>query len=641
MQEAFDFQLLALKAMDLDLSAEKLDNLDITAHGRPSLLMDIFLEVGIDLTALAEKSKNPFAEKERALQVYLQCDHFIDERRLSFLSEETRLSLAGTARSIYEKGIELAFDLYQGKNDSSYLETAFYFSGKSKSLLLLLGLKESFALHSAGIPQALMDREWELELKIANKKSERYQLRLQTSTGQEEKGATLDQELFHLEKSKDSLLSILEHSYPDYFQLKYDLGLPSVQDLQGRLPENMNLVDYFWGENDLYIFFLDKDKIEGHRSSGVDSLKRKLSLFKELINSPWTDKEGADIERNRKQFTDLSHFLYKKLLGPVNFSTTEGLQRLKIVADGGLGFLNFGLLMAEKADTSTGYRDLPYLIHDFEISYAYSVGQWWHVLQKGSIPLTGKDDLLAFRPEYPEIEELKNLEIASRKGFGPLYYSKEEIDNISGYFDSQVFEGEKATEKSFYQLAPQFPLIQISGHAMIPDSTPHAAFIAFTDVNSSQFDDSLMLEELYALRLNAEMVVLSACETGIGELFSGEGIMSLGRGFTYAGARSLVMSLWEVNDASTAQIMSSLYSYLAQGQNKDAALRQAQLDYLNRSDQLHAHPYFWAAFVATGDMRAMEIPGSGWKASYMLSAFLLIVGLVWIIYTWNQKRIVV
>ena len=159
---------------------------------------------------------------------------------------------------------------------------------------------------------------------------------------------------------------------------------------------------------------------------------------------------------------------------------------------------------------------------------------------------------------------------------------------------------------------------------MIPDSAQNAAFIAFTDVNSSQYDDSLMLEELYAQRLHAEMVVLSACETGIGELYKGEGIMSLGRGFTYAGARSLISSLWEVNDRSTAMIMKAFYQYLAEGVEKDLALQQAKKDYLSRSDQFQSHPYFWAAFVANGDMKALEMEEKSVDLRWLLGFVILI-----------------
>lgn len=603
---ALTYQEEALAHLGYDMSAESMDELDIIGTGRPDLVSDIFLEIAQLLRELAEKDKEE-GLKEQALQIYKQCDYFIDQRRLSFFSEEAKLSLAGKAREIFEKGISLAYELYEETGEKEYLETALYFSGKSKSLLLLLGLKESFALQSSGIPEHLTQREWELELELANLKTERYELN-QSRDENREKLEEIEQKLFQAERARDSLINTLEKNFPDYHALKYELALPSVAEIQTRIPANMKVLDYFWGEGGMYIFSLDQKELNGYKLEVKDSsLLDKINEFRMRVFNPFMGEHDADFIRERNEFAALSYGLRRELLPEELINELAGFNRLKVIPDGALGYLNYGLLLKEDTRKGTSYRDMPYLFNDQGLSYAFSIGQWWHLLLKGPIKLKGKDDLLAFRPSYPETGETFELELAMRKGFGPLYYSKQEIEQISQYFDTQIFEEEEATEKSFYQWAAEFPLIQISGHAMIPDSAPSAAFIAFTDVNSSQYDDSLMLEELYAQRLHAEMVVLSACETGIGELYRGEGIMSLGRGFTYAGARSLVSSLWEVNDRSTAMIMKSFYQYLSEGMEKDLALRQAKKDYLSKSDQFQSHPYFWAAFVANGDMKALEM----------------------------------
>lgn len=636
-EKSLELEMEALAYLELDLSSEILDNLDIIATGSPNTIRNIFFEIGQALTDMADESSEPIKKLDQALQVYLQCDHFIDEQRLSFLSQETKINLARETRKIFDKGIQLAFDLYERTGRATYLETAFYLSGKSKSLLLLLGLKESFALRSSGIPEELISKESELEISIANKKSERYQESIQFDSAREDKMAAIDQELFHLYKSRDSLVKKLEQEFPDYYQIKYDLTLPSVAELQMRLPAGMNMVDFYWAKDEVFVFSLTQKGLEGYVICDADSLQKQINELNDLIFTPFAGND-EDFERDRKAFVGISSQLFTEIIRPLELEKSTDISRLKIIPDAALGLLNFGLLLQDSTCMDDLYRDLPYLIKNFETSYAYSAGQWWHVLEKGPVKLSGKDDLLAFRPEYAEVESFKEEEMISRRGFGPLYFSGKEIANITQLFDSQVFEGDEATEKSFYQLAPDFPLIQISGHAMIPDSTKDAAFIAFTDVNSSQFDDSLMLEELYALRLNAEMVVLSACETGVGEVLAGEGIMSLGRGFTYAGARSLIMSLWEVNDASTAEIVSSFYKHLSKGQNKDAALQQAMLGYLEGSDKLRSHPYFWAAFVANGDMRALEQPNQAPLWIYLLGFGLLLLGSSFLFYQKVMNR---
>ena len=151
-------------------------------------------------------------------------------------------------------------------------------------------------------------------------------------------------------------------------------------------------------------------------------------------------------------------------------------------------------------------------------------------------------------------------------------------------------------------------------------------FLAFHEISDSLENEKLYVRDLYNLTLDAEMVVLSACETGIGELQRGEGVISLARGFVYAGAGSLVTSLWSVDDLSTKQVMELFYQNLKSGQTKDAALRNAKLTYLASTPQ-KAHPFYWAAFAPIGNMESIELGrgiGMGW---YLGGLAILLVGL--------------
>ena len=112
--------------------------------------------------------------------------------------------------------------------------------------------------------------------------------------------------------------------------------------------------------------------------------------------------------------------------------------------------------------------------------------------------------------------------------------------------------------------------------------------------------------ELFGMDLNAGLAVLSACNTGSGKLLKGEGIMSLARGFMYAGVPGIVMTMWAVEDQASAQIVTSFYSYLDKGMPKDEALRQSKLDMLAEGNMLHSHPYYWAAYVTIGDYSPMK-----------------------------------
>ena len=151
------------------------------------------------------------------------------------------------------------------------------------------------------------------------------------------------------------------------------------------------------------------------------------------------------------------------------------------------------------------------------------------------------------------------------------------------------------------------------------------SFLAFYELKDSIENEWLYNRELYDLELNADMVVLSACETGIGELQQGEGIISLARGFSYAGAKSIITSLWTVDDEEAPILMNSFYQYLDDGLSKDAALRQAKLDYIQNSPK--PHPYFWASFIPIGDMQPISFQKK-WTSFFWVGVSCFVFGLV-------------
>jgi CHAT domain-containing protein len=159
----------------------------------------------------------------------------------------------------------------------------------------------------------------------------------------------------------------------------------------------------------------------------------------------------------------------------------------------------------------------------------------------------------------------------------------------------------EATEANFKKYASDYGILHFAMHAIINDEDPLASKLIFTLNGDSLEDGFLNTYEIYNLNLNADLAVLSACKTGVGKLSKGEGIMSLARGFLYAGVPGIVMTLWEVEDISSAIIMTDFYRNLKDGMAKDNALRESKLKYLNSADQLQSHPYFWAAFVQIGD----------------------------------------
>jgi CHAT domain-containing protein len=154
--------------------------------------------------------------------------------------------------------------------------------------------------------------------------------------------------------------------------------------------------------------------------------------------------------------------------------------------------------------------------------------------------------------------------------------------------------------------AGDYRILHLATHGRADNRVGDYAFLAFSEIKDSIENELLYVKDLYNLELNADLVVLSACETGIGKLQRGEGIISLARAFAYAGAKSIVTTLWEVNDKSTSELMRYFYRELKLGKDKDEALRLARQRYFDKAAPRGLHPFFWAAFVPVGDMRPVR-----------------------------------
>jgi len=185
----------------------------------------------------------------------------------------------------------------------------------------------------------------------------------------------------------------------------------------------------------------------------------------------------------------------------------------------------------------------------------------------------------------------------------PLVGTIKEVQSINETVPSRVFINEKATEANFKKYASDYNILHLAMHTMMRDDAPLYSMLAFTNVKGEDTieDNKLYAYEIYNLKLNAQMTVLSACNSGFGKMQKGEGMMSLARGFIYAGCPSIIMTLWQVTDKSSSDLMTSFYKYLKKGKSKQEAMRLAKVDYLAKADDLTSNPYFWSGFVVLGD----------------------------------------
>jgi len=252
---------------------------------------------------------------------------------------------------------------------------------------------------------------------------------------------------------------------------------------------------------------------------------------------------------------------------------------------------------------------MPFLIKEQEISYGYSVS----ILSQKQLPRTLTKKIAGFFPEFTD----------NQRGLSELPFTQEEKRKIEAHFPIEIFERKKATKENFIKKAQKAHIIHLSTHANTKNANKLSA-IEF-------WDEPLYLTELYGYQIQADLVVLSACETGIGQVQKGEGAMSLARGFSYAGVSNLVVSLWKVNDKATSILMGDFYSFLSKNRTATEALYESKLSYLNNKDisNTKKSPYYWASFIPiknTSKVFTMDSDTRSWII-YMFVVLMIVLSI--------------
>lgn len=592
---------------------------------------------GETLQLLAQKEGNP-AFLEASLATFDVAAGVLDSMRAEY-QEGSQQFWNREAHPIMESAIGIALTLYKNTGTPRYLEQAFRYAEKSKALLLAEALRESADRQQAGIPDTLLKEEKQLKIDIAFYKMQIFREQ-QKPLADTSHILLWQSEILQLHRAYDALLAKLEAKYPEYYQIKYRHPALTVTGVQHALPAGTGLLEYFQGDQGTYAFYIDATRALGIRLTADSSFTEALSR---LIDGLRDRNKVIEQGRNAAvvaQFAKDANFIYRTLVAS---AVDEIPQKLIIIPDGNLAYLPFELLLTQ--DTSSpAFGTLPYLIRQTAVRYEYSAGL---ALQA---PLHGHPSrfFAGYAPAYGG-----NLSVATTRGgrtdcngaevtdFAPLGNNQREVTQIAELLGGQAFLGEKATETEFRQQAQAPRIIHLAMHGFLNDCDPLYSGLVFSRQNavsggkdsiSEREDGFLHAYEIYNMHLNAELAVLSACNTGHGQLAKGEGVISLARAFKYAGCSNVLMSLWQADDQSTAQIMQDFYRYLKAGKGKDDAIRQAKLDYLESNAR--NHPFFWGAFVLIGDDLPMEQPSNRIWYMAVLAVLIATAGYVY----WQRKR---
>ena len=532
-----------------------------------------------------------------SLLTYRAAIGFIERMRMGHLTEESRILLAENEHETYMQALHAAWKLFELTSGMQYLEEAFELSERSKAAGLLASLRDVEARSFGGVPEDLLEQERSLKRRIAAFSELIYEEQ-RIANASAEKITFWQERVFSLELELNELVSMLEENFPDYYALKYDTEVAGIERLKKSLGSKDALVSYVYNDSIVYIF-----TVTG-RDAGLlcKNIGEPLdSLVATLLDVVTTGNLDRNVREDFRSFTTSSGSLYNILIDPV-IDRIRG-KRLVIVPDGLLSYVPFELLLSSgRLEVTDSYRNLPYLLREFTISYGYSATLWRQSLKK---PAGGKGKMLAMAPSYEYSELPVHNGYSNRQYYRdklmPLPGAREEAITVAALMDGMVMLDEEATEYNFKRHAGDYRMLHLAMHTLIDDENPMFSKLIFSESGDDDEDGLLNTYEIYNLSLNASLAVLSSCRSGYGTLRHGEGVMSLARGFLYAGVPSIVMTNWEIEDKSGAEIMTGFYSYIIRGYRKDEALRLARLDFLENVDMLRAHPYFWGAYVCIGN----------------------------------------
>jgi hypothetical protein len=509
-------------------------------------------------------------------------------------SENSRLLLTSRVNEIYNLAVKVTAEIYNITGKTEYLNLAFEFSEKSKASVLLSLIRETEAMKIGNIPEPIRMKETEIKSEIAQYRNLIFEEK-QKATPNNLKIGQWQTSLNNKRLAYDSIIGLLEKEYPEYYNLKYNFDVVSIQEVQKKLLIGVLLIEYKLVDSVLYSFIISKEEVRLMEVFFEEGMISEVEKFISLMN---TFPDVTNVHQNSLAFAELGNSLFKKLF-PLEIPPQS---ELIVIPDDVLGYLSFdALVTAYPQSGQIDFRKIQYLIQSHPISYGYSAT----LLFRENNTQIRKKNLLAMAPVYSTEINMSGIDDTLMRDLNklltPLNYALQEVENISENFNGRLMTNQDATESNFKAAASDYNILHFAMHTLFDDENPFASKLVFSLEGDTIDDGFLNTYEIYNLDLNAELAVLSACQTGVGKLNKGEGIMSLARGFFYAGVPGIVMTLWAIEDISSAEIVTSFYGYLKSGSKKDHALRNAKLDYLQKANQLQAHPYFWAAYVQIGN----------------------------------------
>ncbi len=567
-----------------------------------------------------------------SLDAFLIGIRILNRIRLRINSENSQFLISSDEKNIYFTGQQIAVAMFNITKDEKYKNLAFQINEQGRAFSLLSSIRSKTALTYGNVPYELTKKESELNQKISAY-NEMILDEKQKLQPEEKKVILWEGMLFDYTRDYDELIKFIEKNYPEYFRLKYDNSVISMDEVREKIPEKSIIVEYSMMDTILYTYLISKEKSVILEQKIDSSLALNCNRFYEVMTK---QNFSYDVRDTYRDYAILGHEIYEKIFAPLE--SYIGDKEVIVIPDGAISYVPFEAMLTRAVDPEKpDYYSVPFLIYDHAFSTSYSSTLHFSEMPRHKDAL---QEILAFAPSYGNLTSYNpGFELLRQSDLDELVRIpgvKQEVEKISKEMKCKVFQDVNATETNFKNNASGYKILHLAMHTILDDDNPLYSKLAFTQGVDTINDGFLHTYEIYDLKLNANLAVLSSCGSGYGRFQEGEGMQSLARGFTYAGCPSILMTLWEVADQSTVSVMDRFYYYLGHGQSKSEALRNSKLDFLANADQLKSNPFFWSSFVIIGNSEPVY-PGRIWNILLNIGILLVPVPLIYILYRKYRK----
>jgi CHAT domain-containing protein len=528
--------------------------------------------------------------KSEYLKASLECQELavklMDHQAVSIDEENSGLDFYTRNPTVLNNAVSYATLLYLKTGERFYAEKAFGYSEKSKMQLLTAKSKRRDVLVMAGVPDSLINREERIVNDILD-----IENRIHLDAGDLSGTITNDRLLIRLNRLyalRDELAGMINRKYHASHLSQFEMVADGIAKAQQMLDEEQVLLEYQLLNSEIITFVIRKHDFHIHYQL-ID--KKVPVMIRRLRNVISSDPLLASYDSVYNSFVEASAFLYGKLIRPV-YDQIRG-KRLIIIPHDDLTLFPFEILISgvPVPNAGPGYKSLQYLVREFPVTYAFSA----NLLQDKQNKRRKAKGTGIFLPDY---STYRNKSMQDQLPL--LKGAAGEAALIRKITHGRLFDGTFANEENFKSKAGRFRILHIAAHSFLDDQNPLLSYLVMSAPDEPVDDCKLHAFEIMQMKLNAQLVVLSGCNTGYGVLRKNEGLISLTRSFLYTGVRTVAYTLWPVADASGAKITGSLYKKLLQRYRLDDALRDSKLEFLENADPLTAHPFYWAGYVVAG-----------------------------------------